>query len=898
MLRRVLGLVLGLSLLCLPAFANDAELLDLHGKAVKELREYAVDARRLEYEFLKIVNKSDANWDLQKRTVTNARQAVENALQSLLDGKSIIGRERGYTERYQALADKALLTAFEKIWVIKIEEAKAQVWSIRQDWDKKATPISQALLAERAAAETKISGSNYAAYEKTVAASQKKWARQEQGNLSRALARYDRVAKNFASFRRRLVERAWGWVDYYQALEAGGDMPRADAMEYRLYKDFAYSLKNKAGSVLSKHFPNAAFRDSTLDFFINFPGSQDRLVLPLHALDAPNFYKFNAYVENEPVELLRFGDKGLPPVATRGTPFERLSMLLSARLVQYFRASRQMEQLVKTQGPILSRAAAFQAPLQGILSLIASAEDYQLTIAKGAESAKKLNDARKAEGQANARLAEALSAFQAEERRIKKGSKLKDVRIRRQNGQWMKARRGGQSALRKISQLEGQITRQKTFIAQIEEQLANGGGASLEASLKRLQSRLGEYRAEKAQIEALASQKPKGPDQRVALQKRVDSARAALKEAQASVAATQAEIKGSDASAPVDQNRWNAISDAYDKLLRDVRRKGDDVAGVFNVSAVATLPSAHPDAVKMAAIVEQSLAALRKLHDTLEKKAAPARAQAGAIRSRYIFLDKKLVLLSKAVSLVRIQAANTILISRDNVGLPEDDPLLKLVEESKKALAQVEGYLDLETTALKALNLSPQQQTDLKTANKVLSTFYELPDGQAKALYGKLNQRVDFAKSVASSGGQLLVAAEVLARLNAKGEPSIKDGFNYFQSVLSLGGLAGDGLPVRGAIWSSYFDFMGKAVGVIGNKAARISEGRINQAIRLNLKVPPENHLYRASEIKDALAALNYRERGRALRILQMRRLIALMQARTLKQAQERSVTSISKQAG
>ena len=749
---------------------------------------------------------------------------------------------------------------------------------------------------------------------------------------------YDQIGRLLGTARGDFARKIWPWVHYYEDLSTQANMrPKQNRLTAKIQSRFQSDRAKAMQDFLSYRIgmQNSVRRgangqllgDSDLSWYISYPGSEDRFhnicTVQVYAKSRQYdfFHKLNDYV-NEPEESFDDLRGSLAGVGARGSRMERLAQILSRRLVQYYQTEEELERLhvrLKTMNeevpPLLSR-------LEGLGELEQAIQSLRYRLIPSSDIAREIQAQTEKIEEIRRQKDRSEQAYATEADAVKKAGELRtDVYIMPDNrGGWRALNAGetGVKAVVEADRISRSIQNFEDALRTAERSRAEAAGKDVtrfgraEQDIRRFEAQLKSLRRE---LELVNSFRTPPPPDRTRLEQLEAEGRSidnSLVDARDRLAVLTERSRSPGGELPGDSDTdVQKVRADYETVVRDMKQVYGDVPGVSELDERLTYPNV--DAQRFQAQLTKFPSVASQVNNRLREDFLKAKFSLDATLGRVKVLDQRMVILAMEVTKLRERAAALVAEELVQSGAREEDPVVLFMAEFRKAVADGKKILDyaskpLETARDEALKKGETATAEkfkadqfgkqvLGSGNKVLKKLIDVPDLPGKQHLAKLNQHLQNANDALGNIDKLAKVLENGAKIHEalKGSenPTLTDAFNYLNVVLAGMKEMDKGSPVGSTAWGSYVDYLSYSVKSIQRQAEAIQEAALQRTIKFNSANKPERHLYFDSEIETAGldATINASDRWRLLKVLQIRRLVALMSARNLQEACNRPLT-------
>jgi hypothetical protein len=882
-----------------PALAKDStpivnrELSDLYAKASQQMTLYIQELEKMDERF-----KSEL---LRKGYVTKSgytpieyihknflkhRQQVTDAFNKHQANASRMGETPQWIDKMRGWADYNTIQAIKYTWFAKMELTKADIAKLYTTADRFSRKQSQAL-RESEKQLREIHGYDYKKIDKGLETIYKTVADIERNKVKEVKQKYDAIGSDFVQFRKQLAEDTWRWFHYHDDQNFS---ERARAYKKLVYKSFAYNLDERPEKLVNDFFGGRAFADSDMDFFMNMAGTEDRLTMYIHAAkDLHVFYKLNRYVADKPIELYDQASD-LAPIPVSGSVIERLAKLLSYRQKSFYKTRQAIDKKVKDLDRAINKAEPWQKVLtarnnleqrltqfinttQSLVTLQQSIEDAEQELKHAEEQLKQTHKelVRKRidlENKQNISSAKVVLDFRSNQYRLAKPGE------------------SGKDKSKRLQSLDRQI-----YL--LNDQLDMMDSSS--PAKKTIYDRKNELVAKKQQLSSLVSEEELALKQSITdLEKQEDANAQALEKSR--VALNQLKAKQSPSNRDAVSKNYQEMSKAYARFYDELTQASPQTP-LAAASAPAKEQLARPnttllgnDLIAQAEHAAGYLREIKSFEPTLRNLANSSYERINFNLGELKRLDLKLAQYAKAVMRHKAQASSAVIYVAIRAGASQDDPLIQSMKALREAVKETDKYLTPSKLAYEKINVSNENQKLLDASNQMVQYFASNTLDANK--FDKLQEKIEIAKKatafVENIAGKGEVFASTINSLRSSDEPNLSNSLSYFVTITEIGKMAADGAPIFGDLFGIYMDFIASSVSTIKSKAESIQERVFQNAEKYIVSVRPENHLYTMNEIKSEMPTINFSDRSRVLRIYQIRRIVALMQAKSFKDVCDR----------
>lgn len=871
------------------------EITDLYAKSDQQIERYLKDLEEMDQRFKQVLLGKGYVTKVFSTTVEtiyeqfqrNRAYVIEAQKKHRANAKQM-GKEDRWIDKMRGWADYNTRQAIRYTWLAKMDLVKAEVARVFTQARDFSQRQAKTLREQEDKLEAKY-GYDYKKIEQNMEKVYSLVAEKEINEVQKIFQQYQEVGKDFVQYRKKLAEDTWRWYHY---LFDGNFEDRANEYKKLVYKSFAYDLGERPKSFLIDLYGSTSFADSDMDFFMNMPGTEDRMSMYIHAAkDLDVFYKLNSFVASRPVELYDKSDF-LAPLPVTGSIIERVAKTLSARQKSYYKTSQEIERVVAQMKPVITNA-------ESLVELIRKSNNLSLelnrfvrdtqsleSLAKDTEDAKR--DLEILEDQLSKTHSRLISKRMDLENSQKYQSLL--VVLDYRTNQYRLANQG-ESGKDKRDILK----RFDLRIKLLDDQLRN-----MENQTSEIKDRIFQRKAvliqERQQLVSIVNPDDVKAKEMIAeLEKKQRQQEKAVDAAQRVLA--NLDKNRASGSAQVINKTFDDLGLKYAKFYDDLLASKKEPLGSMAVLAKQTLTKPIDIAVRNDVIAQVEILAgyqrgLERLQPLVREKSDEMQQKVNRQLANLKRLDKRLSLYAQAVTRHKAQAASVIIFVAQQAGANTSDPLVQFMRSLREAAKETQKYLVPTEIAYEKMKVSDEEKQLLNTGNTIITYF---ASDTIKALkLDKINDKIDVAKRasalVENYASKGMVIGSTISALRNNEEPNLSNSLSYFSSIAEIGKMAADGAPVFGDLFGAYMDFMAYAVTSIRTQALSIQDRVFANTEKYLVSVKPEDHLYTKSEIKSEMPTINFSDRERVLRIYQIRRVVALMQAQSYKDVCDRPV--------
>ncbi|MCG8670383.1 MAG: hypothetical protein MI867_13275 [Pseudomonadales bacterium] len=891
------GLILSSSLQASDLVTNQ-EISELYSRADQQMVRYtklieAMD-QRFKNELLghgyvtKVFNTPIL--DLYKN-FSNQRIGLREALEKHRINATKMGSEDRWIDKMRSWADYNTQAAIRHTWLAKMELTKAEIARLYTLAGRFSEQQSKRLRQEQEGAQAQF-GDDYKKIEQKMALIYEEVGSKERKEVDQIWQQYQMIGNEFAEFRKQLTNDTWRWFHYHQDRHFEA---RARSYKKFLFKSFAYDLDSRPADFVNDYFGGRAFADSDLDFFMNMPGTEDRLTMYIHAAKDLNvFYKLNSFVADKPVEFYDAASD-LAPLRVSGSMIERIAKLLAARQKSYYLATEKIEKTLNNMKPIMEEVRALQSGIVSINNLSLDLQRFVAetqsidTLAASIESAQQ--DLELAESEAS----EVLQALRKARRELENQQRNQSDRVLLDySTQQYRLVKPGETGKSK-NELMQSLQRRSQLL---EEQLMMTDPES--EDYRRIATRKQEIQQTMSQLASIVSESVADTQRKI---KQLEDERVNKNKtlAEAKKQLNELLVKQSARSKEAVAKAYQSLHQRYQQLYQDVNagtlggfsKPSEKLSSLVKDQLIAPqTESLKADVIAEVETIVSYHRGLQRVRPDMTEWLEALRAQLNSLLAVLKRQDQRQAQYAKAVARHKAQASSVVIYVAQQAGASNTDPVVQFMRALRDAVKVTEKYLTPTEIAAEKLNLSDEEKQILDTGNNILQYFVE--DKMEVFKLDKLREKLDVAKQatalVENYAGKGETIGAAVGALRSEDAPNLANSLSYFATIAELGKMAADGAPVFGDLFGSYMDFLAYSVNSIKSQALSIQDRVFENAEKYLLSVKPEQHLYTMSEIESEMPTINFSDRDRVLRIYQIRRVVALMQAKSFKDVCDRSL--------
>lgn len=715
--------------------------------------------------------------------------------------------------------------AITKAFQVAMKATALEVLALRRDHDEFGRRLREEHEdAKRAIAARRLDA---AAEQRALEALAADLGGRERAHALDVEKRHQEATRHLLEDRRRLGAAAWRLSDYHAKR---GRADQALAIERLVYATFEGNLAARGAEFHSARLGASSLRNSELDYFMFFPGSPSRLAITARFdPSVSRLLKMDAEFLAEPVEALEQPD-GLAPVSASGSELEQACRMLSERSVALFEAQARLKAAFEEL-----RAASSSVPrpsdLPDPIALRSRLNEIRVERMERTERARQRADARAA-------LRRAEQDLELADQRLAEARK--GIMVSRTDGSLARERdRKVEPASERMSRLRQQLSDHRRIVE--DDTVAEyQRTATRTTTIPRLEGEIA------ALEQVMATATPA---------ETAEQARAALALEQARGAAEHLPPPEAVDDPALD---WMREKAAYDRIA------------AWAASALGmTMPpfAAEPED-------DEAQANARALGDVDERARAQGMAETARLaqaRAEITMAGEDVRLLSHSVAGLRASALLLAETTLEGLGTPPGDPVFQRLSELQKAAEETKKFMEKYDRALEIFG----------------GALKHLPDDpRAKALLADTRSNVSL---IARTFGKVSQNAERLTLLETI-EQQLSDERTALQGMASVLQLAKQGtefVPLAGPLVARVLDTYAQQMVAINAEALRIQAAVLEQDVAvLSQHAPPERHLYTSSELS-SLRIGNEAAVDRTKRMLQVRRLLALVGARDVSTARD-----------
>ena len=864
------------------------EITDLYSKSDQQIEGYLKALDEMDLRFKQellgkgyVTKVFSTKVETIYKTFQKNRDYVVEAQQKHRANAKQMGKVDRWIDKMRDWADYNTRTAIKYTWLAKMDLVKAEVarvFTLARDFSQ----LQAKTLKDEKDKFQEQFGYDYKKIDKNMAIVYRNVAENEVKEVQKIWQQYQEVGKEFVRYRKQLAEDTWRWYHYLfdQHFE-----DRAKSFKKLVYKSFAYDLGERPKPFLMALYGSTSFADSDMDFFMNMAGTEDRLSMYIHAAkNIDVFYKLNGFVANRPVELYDRSDF-LVPLTFSGSIIERIAKILASRQKSYYLTSQEIQRVVTQLAPSISKAEV-------LLGLITQASNNSQDIERfinGTELledlAKDIDDAKENLSGVEKQLSSTHSLLVRQRIDFETRKKYQKIRVilDYRTNKYRLAKKS-ESGKNKNDVLKSFNTRIKL----LDDQMKKMEDQPLDVQ-QRISQRRESLKQDKEQLLAISSLEDDVTKK--AIKDLVEKER--LLESTLDIAKTKLstlEKKRVDGSAEGVNRTYFSVQQQYAELYSAIIDGKSDP--FLSIAAIAKQELLKPETEKL----ENDVAAqieilsgyrrgLMRIQPTLRERSNVEQQKVNRQLANLKRLDKKQALYARAVVRHKAQAASVVIFVAQQAGANATDPIVQFMESLREAAKVTQKYLTPSEVAYETLNVNAEEKQLLSTGNSVVQYFAS--DAIDALKLDKLKEKIAVAKRAAALVENYAVKGKVigsaLGALRSNEDANLSNSLSYFATIAEIGKMASDGVPVFGDLFGSYMDFMSYAVNSIRTQALSIQDRVFSNAEKYLVVVKPEQHLYTKAEIESEMSTINFSDRERVLRIYQIRRVVALMQAQSYK---------------
>ncbi|MEX0653752.1 MAG: hypothetical protein WD534_10385 [Phycisphaeraceae bacterium] len=764
-------------------------------------------------------------------------EKIDADLKKLTEGTANLEQwRRRYEQREVSLEDfvrrtsDLQLTAIAAAWDAVILEAGWAVWLIQHNHD---TEVRRLRAEHRRDAEV-LKAQHPERGEALAAAMQRLTATylaQENQAIEAQLQAHREVTEALVARRRAMCGMQWKLADY---LSMYGRTQQARKAEAAVYAQFAYDLTGRGVAFHNRLLGGWSAQSSRLDYFVNFPGSEDRLILTtLWNKEIPALHKMNAAFAAEPVEMLRVAEENLPAINVPGSVVEQMCRILSIRLQHYYRLEN--EQLALQRN--LERDCDRLEQLKAMAGLETLGPQIKALAERHARVERAQAEGRQRRQELENVLAQRRQALANTERALR--DEPQQVYVNRRSLERVEGDgREHVLASRKLNEV------MEALVA--NQQLLDDPDLDPRQRVAMLENLMPRLNRERDKLEQVLA------DAQAPLRKARDTAQQAVEAAQQAVAGIEPVADDTELAAD-----WAAARQAYQQLAEQAR-----------TGRRTSLPPL-PDTLPSAEVANRAAEAMAKLNEQLAGERVVLRNQVLNAMGRMVANDQTMHRLAQSIVNLRASGSVTAQHALEQLGAKADDPVMVQLRQLNSDLGEVKTMVDTFDGRMERMDQALQFLTD---------------DQAGRAIIGKVRDRLEVVKktlgAVGDYGGQAMQVQAIIDLMEDD-----RTALDALGQALKLTSALGQKTPVIGQTIGQFLAFYADAAVAAGGAARSIQASLIEEDLRLHFTdPPPERHLYTESELAE-LRIGNEAARERVLKMLQTRRLIALTGAQSLRLA-------------
>lgn len=638
----------------------------------------------------------------------------------------------------------------------------------------------------------------------------------EQAEIDRCRREYREIIDRLLPERAELCGAMWRLMDFH---EKRGRPGVASEIRAEIYVTFEADLRGRGVRFHERMFGYWSAKVSALDYFLNFPGSPDYFqVYPNWIKSPPEPWNMDDVFAAVPVETLRAFDDP-PALRFDGPALEVMCRTLSARLL----ALQQVEQRLPPLYDALREANA----RAGRLAALESTESLRVTmeqVINQRQHHEVLKQQSEAAGKA-LRTAELDVADANDSMELAR----EGVRVFRNGKLAQVGDPNSERALDRIARLERDLENARRD-AEDPGTPALQRKNTKEVLIPRLNDELAGIRAV---VEKAVANEVKALD---ATRQKLDRARKA------------AEAAPDPGSVAEIEREWARLGTMYEAVTRDAAARLPVKPAPFPPEPVGEPANVCCDT-------------LRSIDIALPAARADARSTmlecAGNLRQ----VDHDVRALSLSVARLRSSAVPLAETTLQSLGATGSDEVIERLHQLAKAAEETKSFFE-------------EYDKRLEKFGKILDRITK--DAKAKGLLERTREHVDLFKStfehVGGYGQKALKLKEIHDQLGDD-----RTALQGIGGILDLAKDASGMVPLAGPLVGQALGFYADTARAAGEAALKIQSSLIEQDIAVHFSSPPaERHLYVEADLL-ALRTGNENARARALQMLQVRRLIALI---------------------
>jgi hypothetical protein len=614
---------------------------------------------------------------------------------------------------------------------------------------------------------------------------------------------------------------AWQLQDFHVRRQ---EKEAAEVFLRLVYQHFGFRLSSRGKGMCRRVFGGDQWPWTSLDHFVDFPDSPDRLIRSHHlVMDAPMLRMIDPLLA-EPVEMLRTYDSGLPELVTSADRLEEFCQILSRRLVRYYELETEQERLREELEGFARRLDALAEPPDAE-ALVEDLYDLEQHCAQFRRAQEEREEARRAMLAKEKELREAERALALAGAAVHLSRDLKPAEKgeggARTAREWLKVKNTSISDARAMLESPGTPQAQKDAIRDVTLPRLTDEVARIQAALD--DATVGERKtldSVRAEVQAARDRYHRMPQP--------DSSE--LESENAEVARRYAEVRGQ---------------------LPEVEREG--------------LPEAIPGidewergkAWDLAQLLRESAKRVRDARQSYEAEIQFLWTEVGRI-------DREMGELGRGITNFRAAAlvlAEQVLTS---LGASPEDSAMQELKKLQEGVAEVQKLFSAAEDRLGRLEQVRFMLTHGRKGEEMI-----------KGVKDRLEIYTRTLGKIGTWGGRVLKANELLEKMDdpRKAPEALGEALEMADPLVGM-------VPMQGAMMGQFLGFYAKAATACASAVLRIQDKYIEHDIeRVFRDPPPERHLYLYSEVDASSDLWSDDAKHRIADILQVRRLLFLCQA-------------------
>jgi hypothetical protein len=761
-------------------------------------------------------------------------ETVNGAIASLKSGLDALDRDRQRHDKREISlaacinsAESCMFEALKTVWKAYIDETKWRVMELSQRQSAQARKLSDEYETACATIDAQMKGDEATAAKQRVRTEKLVTQR---AAIDQILKEYKTITAEILRHHRDLCGDTWMLQDFNDRRERKSS---ADQFFSSVYTLFCDNLAGRGVEFHKKLFGYWSSRKSELDFFIYFPGSPDRIILNAYFGDNIEIlHKMDEAFAAQPVESLRKYNNSLPPINAPGSQLEQLCYILEKRSVRLFTLEakqaalfQDLKQLVP-EGPvlILPRIDGLNAAFDSVFPQMREVYVDGETRAEADRALLKAEEA----------IAKAERELSAAAGKLLFSRDLKSVPAGTRNAVNPKIL---------VDELSREIAGWQKLID--DPQTSDEQRKNLrEKTLPRLRAKL-------ATIQT-------------AIERELGEFNRAVQKATADRDAARELIK----KLPKPLN-----PDAYRNVYRDAKKRYDEAVRSLPEELRAGLQQLPVNAEEASpAIINAALKALQERIGQANDQRLAARVSITQKLGEIERIESESVLLAKAITELRIAGAIAVENTLGELGAKATDDVTEELKTLKKDLDEGKELL---TKADKRLDKLEKIRAKLVGAGAGADIIKS-----TRERLGTITKALEYVSTAAERVATLRTFNEQLGdeRTALKAISTLLDGL----------GSTAEKVPVIGQTLGRFLSFYSKGATACCEAAVQLQDKLIERNLKTNFNSPaPERHLYTLESIESSGVEGNEGARKRIAAMLQVRRMLYLVNANTPEAARD-----------